>query len=233
MENSDPHIPPNPLPPAETPAVLSVAPEPVQKPQPKKKRKRGGAWPLLATVITFFLTISFSVIAEAVVTATAPGRIDAAAALAVMCAVILFFLIVSVIFDVISVAVAACDDTPFFSMAARKVRGAKASLHLLKNSHVVCSVCGDIVGDVCGIVSGAAGAAVALRMISGLVQENAYVQALIAILVSGVIAALTVGGKAVSKRVAMTHCVGIVQTLGKLLAPFLEKTKNKGKKPRE
>ena len=103
------------------------------------------------------------------------------------------------------------------SMAARKVRGAKHALHLAQNAGVVSSVFNDIVGDSIGIITGVCGAALAYQLASTL---SGWAAIAISVAVSSVIAALTIGGKAAMKQVALRHSTPIVLGLGKVLAVF-------------
>ena len=129
--------------------------------------------------------------------------------------VIIIFMIVSVITDIIGVAVTAATEVPFRAMAAKKVKGAKESIILINNADKVASIIADILGDICSILSGAAGAVVTAKFVDGMVSETNIV--LVASLVSAVIAGIIIFGKAMGKRVALDRCDNIVLILGKLL----------------
>ena len=126
------------------------------------------------------------------------------------------FLIV-IIFDVIGVAVTSADERPFHSMAARKVPGAQEAIRLLRNAERVSSICNDVVGDICGVVSGSASATIAAQVMQNfeLTLEN-----VIPLLMSALVAGLTVGGKAVGKTFAMQSCTTIVHNVGKISWAF-------------
>ena len=145
-------------------------------------------------------------------------------------AVIIVFLIISIITDMIGVAVTACDIKNFRAMAAKKVRGSKEAIMLKKNADRVSSIFADILGDICSILSGAAGAVVA----SSLITQNMtdFVGVIVASLVSAVIAALIISGKALMKKYSMEHADGIILILGKILSIFhiSRKSKNKSNK---
>lgn len=170
-------------------------------------------WPLTVTLITFVLSVLFSLGTE-IITSKA-GLIVAIVAVVILVAV-------SILFDTIGVAVTACDIGPLTSMAARKLRGSKYGIKLVKNANKVASICADVIGDICGIVSGAGGAAIAFMIFTSLSGS----QLLISILISAVLASLTVGGKAAMKRVAIDHSTEIVLLVGKFLSFF----KSEGKK---
>ena len=72
--------------------------------------------------------------------------------------VVLVIIITGVVFDVIGIAVTAADETPFNSMASKKIR-ARQSLAAAERPQVS-SFCNDVVGDICGVVSGVAGTSI-------------------------------------------------------------------------
>ncbi len=111
----------------------------------------------------------------------------------------------------IGTAVTACDIEPFLSMSARKVKGAKMAVKLVKNAEKVSSVCADIIGDICGIVSG--GAIVLMQFVN-----NGSI--FISVLFSAVIAALMVSGKALGKSYAMSKSNKIIFFVAKTLSVF-------------
>jgi len=103
-------------------------------------------------------------------------------------------------FDIIGTAVTAADETPFHAMASRKLYAAKQSIKLIRNADKVSNVCNDVVGDICGIISGAAGAYIVFRVIG-----NKDVITMTELAVTGSITALTVGGKALGKTIAIRN----------------------------
>ncbi len=139
--------------------------------------------------------------------------------------VVLFIIAVGIVFDMIGMAVTAAEETPFHSMASRKVRGARNSILLLRNASRVSSICNDVVGDICSVVSGTAGAAIVFRMFGG-ESEAAWVETLM----GGAIAALTVGGKAFGKNYGIRNSNYIIFQVGRLFSFFGEgRPKQKGK----
>jgi len=131
---------------------------------------------------------------------------------------VLIILVIAIIADVIGVAATSCDVQPFLAMASRKVKGAKRAVFLCKNSDKVSSIFADIIGDVCSIVSGASGATIAFILISD--TTTGFARILISALVSAIIAAITIGGKALCKKLAIHNAERIVYTLAKLLSVF-------------
>ena len=132
-----------------------------------------------------------------------------------MAYIILFAIVlVGIIFDVIGVAVTSADERPFHSMAARKVTGALEAIRLLRNAERVSSICNDVVGDICGVVSGSASATIAAQILKNF---EFSAESLIPLLMSALVAGLTVGGKAIGKTFAMNSCTKIVHGVGKIL----------------
>ena len=104
-------------------------------------------------------------------------------------------------------------------MAAHKEKGAREALSLLRNASRVSSVCNDVVGDICGIISGATGALIVANITTGMSGPMVVV---ISLLVTGMVSALTIGGKAAGKGVAMAFSSKVLALCGRLLSvlPF-------------
>lgn len=186
----------------------------MDNPNKKDKKKESKfvkyfRWPLIVLVLSFTLSMAFGVLSEV--------ALDGAN-IAVAIIVIVVFLVIAIITDMIGVAVTACDEKNFRAMAARKVRGAKEAIMLQKNADRVSSIVADILGDICSILSGAAGAAVSSALIMQSMSD--FVGIVIASLVSAVIAALLISGKAFMKRYSMNHADNIILFIGKILSIF-------------
>lgn len=132
--------------------------------------------------------------------------------------IILFIILIGVIFDIIGIAVAAASEVPFISMASKRIRGARQALQLIRNADLVSNFCNDVVGDICGIISGAAGSMLILRIGTNGLKLDA-----LNILISSLIAALTVGGKAFGKSIAMNKSQEIIWKVGYFLSLFSSK----------
>ena len=144
-------------------------------------------------------------------------EIMAASSMAVAFCILLAIVFIGIIFDIIGVAVTSADEKPFHSMAARKVPGAQDAIRLLRSAERVSSICNDVVGDICGVVSGSASATITAQLLSNFELSQPRV---VGLLMSALVAALTVGGKAVGKTFAMSSCTAIVHTVGKILCRF-------------
>ena len=128
--------------------------------------------------------------------------------------ILMVIILIGIIFDIIGVAVTSADETPFHSMAARKVPGAQESIRLLRNASKVGSICNDVIGDVCGVVSGSASATIAALVISK--ADFAWPRG-ITLVMSALVAGLTVGGKAIGKSFAMNSATKIVHGVGRII----------------
>lgn len=132
--------------------------------------------------------------------------------------VILFIILVNIMFDIIGTAVTAAEEAPFHAMASRKLYGAKQSIRLIRNADKVSNVCNDVVGDICGIISGAAGAYIIIRIIGE--QETITIAELV---ITGLITAMTVGGKALGKTIALRNSNYIIYKVSVIIKFVLDK----------
>lgn len=164
-------------------------------------------------VITFVLAAIFSVISSSVL-----GGVGWMIGLLI----VFFIVLLGVLFDALGVASTAAVETPFHAMAAEKVYGAKEAVLIVRNADRFASFCNDVVGDISGVISGTASAIVVLQLarLFGY-GEGSFVQITINVFLTSVVAALTVGGKAIGKSFAMTFATNIILLAGKVLA-FLD-----------
>ncbi len=124
---------------------------------------------------------------------------------------------VGIVFDTLGVAAAAGSETPFHAMAAKRIVGAKQCIWMLRNADHVAAFASDVVGDIAGTLSGAIGAAIVFRL---LLLRPSLNETLWTTTVIGFVAALTVGGKAYGKTVAIEHSTEILFLAGRVLAAF-------------
>ena len=189
-----------------------------KKPKPKKKKRN--LWSVKITIVSLFLAAFISFLSE--LTASSEHMI-------VIILLLLFLVLASILSDGIGVAVTSCDITPIMSMASRKVYGAKTAIWLLKNNEKVANICNDVVGDIFGIISGACTAAIVAKII--LMQGESWQQWL-TIAISSAVAALTIGGKAFMKNLAITNSKEFVMFVARMIAVFNknERSNKKSKK---
>ena len=126
---------------------------------------------------------------------------------------LLFVLVMTgVVFDIIGIAVATATEVPFHSMASKHVKGAKQAIGLVGSADKVSNFCNDVVGDIVGIISGGTAAIIVAEISSG--GANSTVLSLV---ITAAVAALTVGGKAFGKGLAMRRANAIVYKVAVLI----------------
>jgi len=174
----------------------------------KKERNKTIRW----VVTIFFVTILVS----GTISFASDAIMDNSTML-VAFIILLAIVLIGILFDIIGVAVTSADEKPFHSMAARKVPGAQEAIRLLRNAERVSSICNDVVGDICGVVSGSASATISAQVLNHF--EFSWAN-MIPLIMSALVAGLTVGGKAIGKTFAMGSCTAIVHSVGKLTWAF-------------
>lgn len=172
----------------------------------KRESKKTVRWVITIFVITLFVSGAISLLSEELL-----SRSGMAAAFIILFVIVL----VGILFDVVGVAVTSADERPFHSMAARKVPGAQEAISLLRNAERVGSICNDVVGDICGVISGSASAVIASKIISHFTFSWPNV---VSLLMSALVAATTVGGKAIGKTYAIKSCTSIVHWAGRAIS---------------
>lgn len=189
--------------------------------QTKEKEKKNKLLPDFKWIITilgmsFSISLLFSFISESVL----PN-----VPVIVGIIVVILFILIGILFDMIGVAVTSADEKPFHSMNSRKVPGADIAVKFKKNAAKVSSFCNDVIGDICGIVSGSAGAMIALS-IADVLDMNKFV---ISLLVTSLIAALTITGKAMGKSFAINKSNIILYKFSKVVSHFYKPKKYNNK----
>lgn len=174
--------------------------------------KKNIKWIITVTLLAFFITILFTLISSSLL-----ENVN----ILVGIIIIVIFILLGVLFDIIGVAVATSDPEPFHAMASKKIHGANTAKRMLKNAEKVSSFCNDVIGDICGIMSGSAGLVVATS-ISTKYDFNLTITTL---LITAIIASLTIGGKAMGKGVAISKSEYIVTKVTKLLNLFKKQKK--------
>ena len=184
----------------------------------KKERLRTIRW----VVTVFFTTLVVSGLIGLV-----SDEVMASSSLPVAFGILLFIVLLGIVFDIIGRAVASADEKPFHSMAARKVPGAQEAIRLLRNAERVSSICNDVVGDICGVVSGSASATIAALILTHV--DTAWPRG-VSLVMSSLVAGLTVGGKAIGKTFAVSSCTQIVHMVGRILSAWNRLKKKKSKR---
>ena len=116
----------------------------------------------------------------------------------------------------VGVAVQSSDEAPFHSMNSRRVKGADVAVKFKKNADKASSFCNDVIGDICGIISGTAGSIIASKIALSFNLNSAIV----IFIVTGIVSALTIGGKALGKSIAINKSNYILYEFSKFIANF-------------
>jgi CBS domain containing-hemolysin-like protein len=159
----------------------------------------------------FLLSFIFSVIFSGISTALVENLNTIALTI-----ILIVVIGVGILFDMIGVAMLTSTEASLHARATKKIRGAKEAIGLLKNATKVSSICNDVIGDICGIVSGTLGAVLTLTI----VDEFRLPNTITTMIITAIIGAATVGGKAIFKTVATNNADKIVFTVGKILSYF-------------
>ena len=174
----------------------------------KKERNKTIRWVVTIFLVTIVISGTISFVSDEVM---------ANSGIFTAFVILLAIILVGIVFDIIGMAVATADEKPFHSMAARKVPGALESIRLLRNAEKVGSICNDVIGDICGVVSGSASATIAAQVLQNF--EFSWPR-LASLLMSALVAGLTVGGKAIGKGIAINSCTKIVHFVGRAIHRF-------------
>ena len=171
------------------------------------RMKKHDNWILIVFALTFVLSILFSAVSNVI----AVSLNDIA-----LLIILLLVIGIGIMFDCIGTACISANEATFHSMSAKKVKGAKRAINLIKNRERISSACNDIVGDVCGIVSGGIGAVLAISFAFNTGLNNVAVS----VVISALISSLTVGGKAIFKSIAIKNSDNIIYFVAKCLSVF-------------
>ena len=161
-------------------------------------------WIIIVTLLSLILSLTMSIISTLVLNNVS---------LTITIITTLIFILIGIIFDIIGVSVTCGDITVFNSMSARKIKGGKMGVFLIKNNSKVSSICCDVIGDVCGIVSGSTGVVI-VSILKDITNINIL---LLTGIVSAIISALTIGGKAIGKEIAIKESTKIITIVTKII----------------
>lgn len=162
-------------------------------------------WIINIFFLSFFLAVIFSGITNYI------GKNDNMFTLTIITFIVV---VVGIIFDIVGTSVLISKESTFHAMAAKKIRGARESVNLLKKSSLVANICNDVIGDVCGIVSGGLGTVLAINIC---IKYSLNIT-ITTIILSAVISSLTVGAKAIGKKISEKHNDDIIFTVGRLIS---------------
>lgn len=168
-----------------------------------KKENSEVGWFITIFVTTFILSIVFSFISTNAISALElfPATL-----------VLILTIFIGIVFDIIAVAVTVGKEDELHAKATKKIRGAKTSIKLVRNSAKVANICADVIGDICGVISGSIAALISMKM-----TEKLGLEFDVQFIISAIVASLTVGGKALGKGFAQRNSTKIVHIVGSII----------------
>lgn len=111
----------------------------------EKKEKPGSknnnnSWVIFISIVTFILSLTFSFISNTVISNLS---------IIVGLIVLIIVIAIGILFDLIGVAVTVGNEEDFHAQASKKIKGAKTSIKMIRNSAKVSNFCADVIGDIC------------------------------------------------------------------------------------
>ena len=165
-------------------------------------------WILKAFLLTFFIALIFNTFSNVLI-----SKFDS---LIVLIVILIIFILIGILFDIVGTAVLTAEESTFHAKSAKRIKGAKEGVYLIKNSSTIASICNDVIGDICGIVSGGVAAMIGLL----LAIRYGFSQVISILIISSIVSSLTVGGKAIGKKIAIKNSDEIIFHVAKLLSNF-------------
>ncbi len=181
-------------------------------------RKESIRWIIIITILSLLLSATLSFVST---------NIMENSNIFFACVVVLVIIIVSILFDIVGTAVTSADETPFHAMASRKMYAARQAIRLIRNADKVSNFCNDVVGDICGVISGTASAYIIIRILGNGVNVETSIEGLV---ISGLVASMTVGGKAIGKTIAISHSNYIIYKVAVIIKFFVGRISTNGEK---
>ncbi|HHX87009.1 MAG TPA: hypothetical protein GX693_02380 [Firmicutes bacterium] len=180
----------------------------------KEKVNHQRKWALAVSIWTFCLAICLGLASQILLNRLSSLFLSFLILAAVIC--------LGIVFDLVGTAAAAAKKSPLNAKASRKIAGAKQAVYLVHHAEKVANFCNDVVGDISGIVSGTLAALIILKIASrwpGLAEGSGVY---LSIVLTAMVAAFTVGGKALSKTVAINKSTEVILIVGRVISKLEE-----------
>jgi CBS domain containing-hemolysin-like protein len=174
-----------------------------------RKRYIDLRWISFITIIAFTITLLLTMSSDFIM-----KKINVVAGIFI----ILFFILMGVITDMIGIAVTSANEKSFHAMSTKKIKGAKVAIRLIRHASKVSAFCNDVIGDICNIMSGSAGIVIG----NALSIKYDLNLVLVTLIITSLIAAFTIGGKASGKSIAISKSEVIVYEFAKLCSIFVK-----------
>ncbi len=177
----------------------------------KKPAKFNLKWLLQIFIVSLVLSIVFTLLSQVILNHSN---------LVLSICLISVLIFISVIADIIGVAVTACSVKPILDMVENKKRGAKFALSIVKKADKTSSICSDVIGDICSILSGAGGVSITIQILSMCPSVSNF---FLSLFINALLASLSILGKAIGKTYALSNPLKIVLSVGKCCSIFSRK----------
>ncbi|OXM88163.1 CNNM domain-containing protein [Paenibacillus rigui] len=164
-------------------------------------------WSIFISIVTFIMACVFTVTSTTVLEGFPWG---------IGMLIVIFLICNGIFFDVMGLAAAAANETPFHAMASEKVKGSRQAIQIVRNADRFSNFCNDVIGDISGVISGAASTLVVIKLMSGIGGDNEWLRTAVSVIFTALVSAMTVGGKAMGKSFALHYSTDIVLFIGKI-----------------
>lgn len=181
-----------------------------------KKKKRALRWAIMVTFWTFLVAFVFAL--------TMRFILYGIQSIVISFLLLLFIIFIGILFDTVGTAVTAATETPFHAKASKKVYGAQKGIYLVRYADQVANFCNDMIGDISGVVSGVVGAVIIFNLV---LSRPELSEIYLSIVLTAIVAALTVGGKALGKYLAISRPTEVVLLFAQALATIEKVTLRK------
>ncbi len=111
-----------------------------EKKEKPKSKNSNNSWVIFISITTFILSLTFSFISNTVISNLS---------IIIGLIVLIIVIAIGIIFDLIGVAVTVGNEEDFHAQASKKIKGAKTSIKMIRNSAKVSNFCADVIGDIC------------------------------------------------------------------------------------
>lgn len=172
----------------------------------QKEKKKKVRWIIYITLLGLIFSIAFNFLSQL---ASQSANVWA------VIVILVFLLFINIAGDGIALATTACELSPLFAMAARKEKGAKTAIWLVKNSEKVSSVILDVLGDISGLLSGVFIVIITIQLFK---DERAL--SLANLLLPALFGGIIISGKAIVKVYALKNPKRIVLGFSRMLEIF-------------
>lgn len=199
----------------DSPEEKAVFEKKQKKKKQRSKNKFNFIWALKAALISIIISVLLTLLSSEVL-----EKLNLAAAFIIL----IIFIVINIFFDILAISIATADIKPFLSMSARRLKVGYTGVYLINNAEKMNNIFADVIGDIAGVVSGATGTAIIVKLFTS--PDSEFTANLI---ITSLIAGLTVGGKALGKSIGIRYSYNFVYGAAKVLSIFSRRKTNEKK----